>query len=72
MRKSKVKIKRNLAIPGEPMLQEDFVALIKEAEKGPFKSMDNFTEDILSLFFFIIFNKTENNYLFMYKIKLNK
>jgi hypothetical protein len=36
MRKSKVKIKRNLAIPGEPMLQEDFVALIKEAEKGPF------------------------------------
>ena len=33
MRKSKVKIKRNLAIPGEAMLQEEFVALIKEAEK---------------------------------------
>jgi hypothetical protein len=49
MRKSKVKIKRNLAIPGEAMLQEEFVALIKEAEKSPFKSMDNFTEDILSL-----------------------
>ena len=49
MRKSKVRIKRNLAIPGEPMLQEEFVALIKEAEKGPFKSMDNFTEDILAL-----------------------
>lgn len=49
MRSSKVKIKRNLAIPGESMSQEEFVGLIKEAEKGPFKTMDNFTEDILAL-----------------------
>ena len=49
MRKSKIKVKRNLAIPGEPMSQEEFVSLIKEAEKGPFKSMDNFTEDIKAL-----------------------
>lgn len=49
MRTSKIKPNRNLAIPGEPMSQVEFVALIKEAEKGPFKSMDNFTEDILAL-----------------------
>lgn len=49
MRSGKVKIKRNLAIPGEPMTQQEFVGLIKEAEKGPFKSMENFTEDIISL-----------------------
>ena len=49
MRSSKIKIKRNLAIPGEPMSQLEFVDLIKEAEKGPFKTMDNFTEDILAL-----------------------
>lgn len=49
MRSSKVKIKRNLAIPGEPMSQEEFMDLIKEAEKGPFKTMDNFVEDIKSL-----------------------
>ena len=40
MRSSKVKIKRNLAIPGEPMSQEEFVGLIKEAEKGPFYSLE--------------------------------
>ena len=40
MRSSKVKIKRNLAIPGEPMSQEEFVSLIKEAEKGPFYSLE--------------------------------
>lgn len=44
MRPSKVKIKRNLAIPGEPMSQEEFVDLIKEAEKGPFKPLDSFDE----------------------------
>lgn len=49
MRSSKVKTKENLAIPGEPMSQEEFVALIKEAEKGPFKTMDNFVEDIKAL-----------------------
>lgn len=40
MRSSKVKIKRNLAIPGEPMSQEEFVDLIKEAEKGPFYTLE--------------------------------
>lgn len=28
--------KRNLAIPGEPMSEDEFLHLIKEAEKGPF------------------------------------
>jgi len=49
MRSSKVKLKKNLAIPGEPMSQVEFESLIKEAEKGLFKSMDNFTEDIIAL-----------------------
>ena len=40
MRSSKIKIKRNLAIPGEPMSQLEFVDLIKEAEKGPFYSLE--------------------------------
>jgi hypothetical protein len=40
MGKSKTKSKRNLAIPGEPMSQEEFVSLIKEAEKGPFYSLE--------------------------------
>ena len=34
------KVKRNLAIAGEPMSQEEFVDLIKEAEKGPFYSLE--------------------------------
>ncbi len=40
MRPSKVKIKRNLAIPGDPMSQEEFVDLIKEAEKAPFYTLE--------------------------------
>ena len=40
MRKSKIKVKRNLAIPGESMSQEEFVSLIKEAENGPFYSLE--------------------------------
>ena len=51
MRSSKVKIKRNLAIPGESMSQEEFVDLIKEAEKGHFKplgSFDEFKNNVLS------------------------
>ncbi|MFO0322328.1 MAG: hypothetical protein ACK504_07870 [Bacteroidota bacterium] len=50
MRSSKLKIKRNLAIPREPMSQEEFVNLIKEAENGSFKplgSFDEFKNDIL-------------------------
>ena len=51
MRTPKTKIKRNLAIPGEPMSQEEFVDLIKEAEKGPSRplgSFDEFKNDVLS------------------------
>lgn len=40
MRSSKVKIKRNLAIPGDPMSQLEFVDLIKESEKGPFYTLE--------------------------------
>lgn len=40
MRSSKVKIKRNLALPGEPMSHEEFMSLIKEAEKGPFYTLE--------------------------------
>ena len=40
MRSSKIKIKRNLAIPGEPMSQMEFVDLIKEAEKGSFYTLE--------------------------------
>ena len=49
MRSSKLKNKRNLAIPGDPMTQSEFEALIKEAEKGPFKSIDNLKEDVIAL-----------------------
>lgn len=35
MQSSKMK-KQNLAIPGKPLSQEEFIALIKEAENGPF------------------------------------
>lgn len=38
MRSSKIKSKRNSAVPGEPMSQEEFAVMIKEAEKGPFYS----------------------------------
>lgn len=34
--------KRNLAVPGDPMSQEEFVSLIKEAEKGEFYTEDEF------------------------------
>jgi Txe/YoeB family toxin of Txe-Axe toxin-antitoxin module len=44
MRNSKLKTKRNLAIPGEPISQEEFVALIKEAEKGPFYELGSFED----------------------------
>lgn len=52
MRTPKTNIKRNLAIPGEPMSQEEFSDLIKAAEKGPFKplgSFDEFKKDVLSV-----------------------
>ena len=31
---------KNLATPGKPMLQEEFVSLIREAEKGEFISRE--------------------------------
>ena len=40
MRTSKIKPNRNLAIPGEPMSQAEFVALIKEAESEPFYTLE--------------------------------
>ena len=35
---------KNLATPGKPMSQEDFVSLIKEAEEGEFMSVQEFKE----------------------------
>jgi len=46
MRNSKLKTKRNLAIPGEPISQEEFVSLIKEAEKGPFHELGDLVEEV--------------------------
>lgn len=44
MRSSKIKSRRNLAILGEPMSQEEFASLIKEAEKGPFYTHEEIVE----------------------------
>lgn len=33
---------KNLATPGKPMSQDEFVSLIKEAEEGEFMSIDEF------------------------------
>lgn len=38
--------KRNLAIPGEPMSEDEFFQLIKEAEKGPFTSLEEFKKEV--------------------------
>jgi len=46
MRNSKIKTKINLGIPGELMSQEAFKALIKEAEDGPFKPIENLVEEV--------------------------
>ncbi len=35
---------KNLATPGKPMSQEDFVSLIKEAEEGAFMTEKEFDE----------------------------
>jgi hypothetical protein len=32
---------KNLATPGKPMSQEDFVSLIKEAEEGEFSTIED-------------------------------
>lgn len=41
--------KKNLAIPGEPLTQEEFEAIIQETENGAFKSVKNLKEDVLLL-----------------------
>jgi len=46
MRNSKDKSKRNSALPGEPLSKKEFVASIKEAEKGPFKPIENLEEEV--------------------------
>jgi hypothetical protein len=35
---------KNLATPGKPMSQDEFVSLIKEAEEGEFMSVKEFKE----------------------------
>jgi hypothetical protein len=32
---------KNLAIPGKPMSQEEFISLIKEAEEGEFSPIED-------------------------------
>jgi hypothetical protein len=46
MPNSKDKFKKNPAVPGEPLSQKEFKALIKEAEKGPFSPLGNLVEDV--------------------------
>ena len=42
--KTSIKKPKNLATPGKPMSQDEFVSLIKEAEKGEFISEKEFDE----------------------------
>lgn len=39
--KSSVKKTKNLATPGKPMSQDEFISLIKEAEQGEFSPIEN-------------------------------
>ena len=39
---SSFKVKRNLAVKGESMSREEYVNLIKEAEKEPFYTLEEF------------------------------
>lgn len=38
--KTSIKKPKNLATPGKPMSQDEFVSLIKEAEEGEFSSIE--------------------------------
>lgn len=38
--------KRNLAVPGDPMSEGEFLQLIKDAEKGPFISLEDFKKEV--------------------------
>ncbi len=40
---------KNYAIPGKPMAEKEFLAFIKEAEKGPFFPVENLKKDVLAL-----------------------
>jgi hypothetical protein len=42
--KTSFKKPKNLATPGKPMTQDEFVSLIKEAEEGEFMSEKEFDE----------------------------
>lgn len=46
MRNSKAKAKKNLAVPGEALSKKEFVALIKEAEKGAFTPLGDLVEEV--------------------------
>jgi hypothetical protein len=38
--------KRNLAIPGKPMSKSEFIQLLKDAEKCPFISSEDFKKEM--------------------------
>ena len=38
--KTKIKAKENLAIPGKPMTEAEFIKTIENAEKGPFYTIE--------------------------------
>ena len=40
--KTSNKKSKNLATPGKPMSQDEFVSLIKEAEEGEFMALEEF------------------------------
>ncbi|HOD10233.1 MAG TPA: hypothetical protein PKH91_05775 [Flavobacterium sp.] len=40
--KTSNKKSKNLATPGKPMSQDEFVSLIKEAEEGEFMTLEEF------------------------------
>ncbi|WGK95011.1 MULTISPECIES: hypothetical protein [Flavobacterium] len=42
--KTSIKKPKNLATPGKPMSQDEFISLIKEAEEGEFMSEKEFDE----------------------------
>jgi hypothetical protein len=42
--KTSIKKPKNLATPGKPITQDEFVSLIKEAEEGEFFSKKEFDE----------------------------
>jgi len=51
MGKTKSNTTKNYAIPGKPMTEKEFLAFIKEGEKGPFKehgTFEDFKKDILA------------------------